>query len=289
MQTGHASVDTNRTLCYDNATTLNHRKIYPRGLASNSTRTMSQCLGRFVKDTPKGVNMLSFEEGGLFHLPIRCEMITRSKDLCDSCRVKEQRTAESVKSITGTTIGGTHPSYLMGRVTEPIPFWSRLYDGEWFRLKIKEGYTLSEGSMAKIKVAVAKAYDGVEQVAPVAKPGRKPAAESSTPVKTIKKPAKTKVEVETALEQLPVVSTPQPAPVKKRAPVKNVQAAAKVEGILDVSEHDVVQIKVRKQEVDGRMFYLDSKKDKLYDMKFKYVGRLKSGAIVAHPDSDADI
>jgi len=286
MQSVHVSVDTNRTLCYDNTNMLNHRKIYPRGLASNSTRTMSQCLGRFVKDTPKGVNILSFEEGGLFHLPIRCEMITRSRDLCDNCTVKEQRTAEKVKAITGTTISGTHPSYLMGRVTDPIPFWSRLYDGEWFRLKIKEGYTLSEESMAKIKVAVAKAYDGVEQVAPIAKPSPDLNSQQS---KTTKKSAKTKVEVETALEQLPVVSTPQPVPVKKRAPVKHVQAAAKVEGILDVSEHDVVQIKVRKQEVDGRMFYLDSKKDKLYDMKFKYVGRLKSGAIVAHPDSDADI
>jgi hypothetical protein len=37
------------------------------------------------------------------------------------------------------------------------------------------------------------------------------------------------------------------------------------------------------------MFYLDSKKDKLYDMKFKYVGRLKDGAVVSYPDSDADV
>ena len=63
---------------------------------------------------------------------------------------------------------------------------------------------------------------------------------------------------------------------------------AKVEGSVDVSEHDVVQIKVRKQEVDGRMFYLDPKKDKLYDLKFKYMGRLKDGAIVSHPDSDTE-
>jgi len=236
--------------------------------------------------------MLSFEEGGLFHLPLRCETVTRSGDLCDSCFAREKKTAEKVQAITGTTISGTHPSYLFGRVTEPIPFWSRLYDGAWFRLKIEEGYTLSEESMAKIKAAVAKAYEGVEQVPPApiarAKPGRKAAAESETkPGRKASKP----VTAEQALEQLPVVPVEPIAP-KRRANVKKPtvqQPVAKVEGSIDVSEHDVIQIKVRKQEVDGRMFYLDSKKDKLYDMKFKYVGRLKDGAVVSYPDSDADV
>ena len=274
---------------------------------------MSQCLGRLVKDTPKGINMLSFEEGGLFHLPLRCETVTRSGDLCDSCFAREKKTAEKILAITGTTISGTHPSYLMGRVTEPIPFWSRLYDGAWFRLKIEEGYTLSEESMAKIKAAVAKAYEGVEQVAPApipgvkagrkaaaesaTKPGRKAAAESATkpgrkalkPIdETEKKPVR---KAEQALEQLPIVPV-EPVAVKRRANVKKPtvqQPVAKVEGSVDVSDHDVVQIKVQKQEVDGRMFYLDSKKDKLYDMKFKYVGRLKDGAVISYPDSDADV
>lgn len=244
--------------------------------------------------------MLSFEEGGLFHLPLRCETVTRSGDLCDSCCARERKTAEKVQAITGTTISGTHPSYLMGRVTEPIPFWSRLYDGAWFRLKIEEGYTVSEESMAKIKAAVAKAYEGVEQVPPApipggaAKPGRKAAAESEPkPGRKASKASKaTKpVPAEQALEQLPVVPVEPIAP-KRRANVKKPtvqQPVARVEGSVDVSEHDIVQIKVRKQEVDGRMFYLDPKKDKLYDMKFKYVGRLKDGAVVSHPDSDADL
>jgi phage protein D len=174
----------------------------------------------------------------------------------------------------------------MGRVTEPIPFWSRLYDGAWFRLKIEEGYTLSEESMAKIKAAVAKAYEGVEQLPPAPIPGVKPGRKASKASKAPKA-----VTAEEALEQLPVVPVEPIAP-KRRANVKKPtvqQPVAKVEGSVDVSEHEVVQIKVRKQEVDGRMFYLDSKKDKLYDMKFKYVGRLKDGAVVSHPDSDADL
>ena len=92
------------------------------------------------------------------------------------------------------------------------------------------------------------------------------------------------------LEQLPVVLTPV---VKRRAQVKkveqSVQVVARIEGELNGSDHDIVEVNVRKQEVDGRMFYLDPKKDKLYDMKLKYVGRLKDGAIVSHPDSDAEV
>jgi hypothetical protein len=41
--------------------------------------------------------------------------------------------------------------------------------------------------------------------------------------------------------------------------------------------------------VDERKLYLAPKKQKLYDLKFKYIGRLKDGKIVAFPDSDADV
>jgi hypothetical protein len=51
---------------------------------------------------------------------------------------------------------------------------------------------------------------------------------------------------------------------------------------------DIKEIQVRRIEVDGRDLYHDSRKGKLYDLKFKYLGRLKDGVIVAFPDSDAD-
>jgi len=235
---------------------------------------MSQCLGRYVKDGSKG--MLSFEDGGLFHLPLRCPMMTRSGDLCDGCATKELKTAEKVKEIRGTTISGPHPSYLMGRVTDPVPYWSRLYDGAWFRLKMESGCRVSEENMAKIRKAVSEAYEGVTTVEPA------PMPEGVRKMKTVKKAA------------VPVAVAPvaAPVPVKRRANVKKPlsdEPLARVEGpVVDISDHTVINIKVRKQEVDGRLYYLDPKKDKLYDMKFKYAGRLKEGAIVNHPDSDAE-
>jgi len=247
---------------------------------------MSQCLGRLVKDTPKGVHMLSFEEGGLFHLPLRCERMTRSGDLCDMCAEKEEKTKAKLVGITGRTIGGALPSYLMGRVTEPIPYWSRMYGGEWYNLKIEEGCTLSEENMVKVKAAVEKAYEGVEQVAPEVAPGkaRKVKAKAKVEAPTEAPP---EVKAEKILENLPTVKAP-PAPKRRVNAKKQILPQGIVEGEIDISEHEIVRITVEKREVDGRSLYLDPVKDKLYDMKFKYVGRLKEGAIVDHPDSDAD-
>ena len=233
--------------------------------------------------------MLSFEEGGMFHLPLRCERMTRSGDLCDMCAEKEGKTKAKLVGITGRTIGGALPSYLMGRVTEPIPYWSRMYGGEWYNLKIEEGCTLSEENMVKVKAAVEKAYEGVEQVAPEVAPDKK-AVRKPKANAVPKAEAEPKVEAPKAvkiLENLPTVKA-VPAPKRRVNAKKQILPQAIVEGELDVSEYEVVRITVEKREVDGRSLYLDPAKDKLYDMKFKYVGRLKEGAIVDHPDSDAD-
>jgi len=260
--------------------------------------TMTQCLGRLVKDTPHGVNMLSFDQGGLFHLPLRCQTVTRSGDLCDNCSARERKTAEKLKDISGTTIGGPHPSYLMGRVTDPIPYWSRLYGSAWFNLKIESGCTISEENMQKVKKAVAKAYDGVEVAEAVPLPGRRKLivpggtkVTSSSAEGTLRKvlPGKKK------LEQTPVAvppAEPVAAPAKKRIAVKKTLTTEPVAKVgsepINATEYDVLEVALKKREVDGRLFYLDSKKNKLYDTKFMYVGRLRGETIVAHPDSDAE-
>lgn len=208
------------------------------------------------------------------------------------CTEKEEKTKAKLVSITGRTIGGALPSYLMGRVTEPIPYWSRMYGGEWYNLKIEEGCTLSEENMVKVKAAVEKAYEGVEQVAPEVAPGkaRKVKAKAEPKAKVVaptevKAEAAKEVKAEKILENLPTVKA-APAPKRRVNAKKQILPQAIVEGEIDLSEYEVV--KVRKTEVDGRSLYLDPAKDKLYDLKFNYVGRLKDGGVVDHPDSDAD-
>ena len=226
--------------------------------------------------------MLEFEQGGWFHIPLRCENFARDGDLCDKCVKRDHKTAEKIKEIRGTTISGTHPSFLMGKVNGPIPFWSRIYDGAWFRLKLNSGCTVSEENMARIRKATAKVNAGVTTVEPEPIPGTAViAAPAPVPVPAVIAP----------LAPAAVVPAKKRI-VAKRAPKmvveQIVQPQAQVgDKPVNLSEREVLRIKVRKQEVDGRMFYLDSKKDKLYDLKGKYAGRLKDHAIVDYPDSDA--
>ena len=265
---------------------------------------VAQCLGRLVRDT-KGLGLLEFDNGGgVFHIPYRCEKMTRNGDLCEACETKEKKTMEKVAKISGSTIQGTLPSYLNGRVTEPIPFWSRLYDGAWYRLKISSGSTVSEDTMARARKAAAVAYEGVEVVEPQAMPGtRKPRAKKVVAVAVapaVPPAVAPAVPPAVAPAVAPVVVAPPPAPPPapvKKAPRKAPKAKEAVATVAAVATLDPVELPVedthevyvRVVEVDERKLYLAPKKQKLYDLKFKYIGRLKDGKIVAFPDSDADV
>jgi hypothetical protein len=258
-----------------------------------------------VRDT-KGAGLLEFDNGdGVFHIPYRCEKMTRNGDLCEACETKEKKTIEKVAKISGSTIQGMLPSYLNGRVTEPIPFWSRLYDGAWYRLKISSGSTVSEDTMARARKAAAVAYEGVEVVEPQAMPGTRkprakkvvaPAVAAVAPVAVAPAPvAAVAVPVAVAPAPAPTPAAP-PAPVKKaqrkatktKEPINAVAAVATLDPV-ELPVEDTHEVYVRVVEVDERKLYLAPKKQKLYDLKFKYIGRLKDGKIVAFPDSDADV
>jgi len=120
-------------------------------------------------------------------------------------------------------------------MNEPIPDWAHVYGGNWFRLKLEQGLTLSE--MVKAKVST-----------------KAPAAKAP--------PAK--LSAEKVLESLPVVPKPIKVTKAPTAPGPKVR----VEGSIDTSDHEVIHIKVRKQVIDGREFYVDADNN-LYDMKFK--------------------
>lgn len=225
--------------------------------------------------------MVEFEQGGFFHLPIRCTTIAQSGDLCDSCRAKEKKTQERVREITGTTIGGMLPSYLMGRVSEPIPFWSRLYGGAWYNLKVESGCTLSEETMAKVKKALLAAYDGVAAVEPEPMPGKRKM-----------KPVAAAPEAPAAQVAAVAVAPPPKKKYPKKAVAAVAPVACELTGIIqnpteELPVEAIRHINVRKVDVEGVEMYLGPK-DKLYDKKFKWRGRLVDGKCVINgpPDSD---
>jgi len=212
-----------------------------------------RCAGRLVSDV-KGVGAIPFETGGFFHLPIWCDRIGEG-GLCSACERRKERTDEKVAKMTGTSLQGTHPSYLHGLVTEEIPRWSHIYDGAWFRLKLSSGAVVSEENMARAKKAAAQlpVLEGGERVEPEPKPKPKPKPRKIAP----KKPEEV---VPMAILQKPV----------------------------EIDDENVVRIEVKKVEVGGRSVYYDSRTQKVYDLKCKYIGRLRDDEIVSFPDSDAD-
>jgi hypothetical protein len=309
---------------------------------------MALCKGILVKDFPKGgpnAAMLPFEEkAGWFHLPIRCDRAAKDGGLCLRCQEKQERTQEKVRSIQGTTMPGMLPAVLNGVVGEPWPFWSRLYDSSWFRLKLAAGCKLSDVTMARAKKAVAEALGeaAATQPAPAPMPegakatrGRKKKVETTTeqavapaaPAAT-KKPGRPKKAVAASAAVLnplqqsvlsftnaPETAAPPPPPPptttpKKRAPKgtgKGVAAGApaaaaaapdpaagpvallKSDAMPEPVE-DVVRVSVRSKEIDGRKCFVDSQKGKVYDLKYRYLGRWDTAAdkIVPFPDSDAE-
>lgn len=246
------------------------------------------------------------------HLPYRCQrFVKEGKDgLCDECWEKDQRSREKLQELSGMTVKGMLPSYLNGRADKPIPYWTRLVGSAWYRLKVSEGYTLSEANMARAKKAVVEAYGVAE---PVAAPipegtrtrGKKKPMEATepAPVPAVVEPAPVprlqKGKKKPATEVAPVVPAPAAAPApapaaKKRPAAKKVAAVEPPVAVLNTSTpqivEDVMKIIVRKREIDDRTVYVDAKKGKVYDLKFRYLGRhdAKQDKIVEFPDSDAE-
>jgi hypothetical protein len=267
--------------------------------------------------------MLPFEGGaGWFHLPFRCDRMTKEGapfGLCLKCQDRKEKTDAKAAGITGTTMPGMLPACLNGIVGEPIPYWTRLIGSAWFNLKLEAGCRISEVDMARAKKAVVAAgLAGAEQPPPAPMPegvkkrggGRKkkdaaaPAAPAAQTIQTI---------LNFPAAEEPVAPPPPPPPPaaaapapKKRGPKKAAGAAAaaaapaldplagpvallRTTGMPDPVE-DILQIQVRSQEIDGRKVYVDSQKGKVYDLKFRSIGRWDTAAdkIVPFPDSDTE-
>jgi len=90
-------------------------------------------------------------------------------------------------------------------------------------------------------------------------------------------------------------TTSTPNPVKKRL-VKPKPKPTEVAGFVNPEttfeeEPALVKIPVRKTEIDGRSVYLASSKDKVYDLKFNYIGRFnrtENTIDSTYVDSDAE-
>ena len=237
----------------------------------------SQCLGRLTGEK------LHFGDGHCFLTEKRCKKMTMGR-LCNKCINREP-----IKK--GKKPGNDDH----GVVTEEIPPLSHIYGSQWYNLNLTSNGNPSSEDMAKAKKAQEEARADII------------AAVSAKAVK--KRTFKVAATVAAPVPAPEPVQEPEPvqAPVTqvvkaKRQPKKiAVQTQETVKPLATESVepplHDLncITITVRKIEHNGRKYYLNSDKDKLYTVMpdggvGKYCGRLdrENDRIADFPDSDSE-
>ena len=241
----------------------------------------SQCLGRRTNERLKFGYRLHF-----FYTETRCtkEPETTGGKLCKKCM------NDSLKK--------NHENN--GIISEPLPPLSHIYGSPWYDLKRTVYGDPSSEDMAKAK----KVQDDAKAAIVAAITGPK-TEEKKEKKRTFKVAATALTQVEAPVP-VPVAVAVQVAvavPVKaKRQPKKvAVQPQETVKPLATESDEPPLQdlncitITVRKIEHNGRKYYLNSDKDKLYTVMSdggvgKYCGRLdkENDRIADFPDSDSE-
>jgi hypothetical protein len=258
----------------------------------------SRCLGRLTGEK------LHFGDGHCFLTEKRCKKMTMGR-LCNKCINREP-----IKK--GKKPGNDDH----GIVTDEIPPLSHIYGSQWYNLNLTSNGNPSSEDMAKAKKSQEEARaDVIATVSDKAVSATTVSATtvSATAVKkrtfkvaaTATEPAQLVAAVPVPIQVAALVATPVAAttPVKaKRQPKKvAVQLQETVKPLATESVepplHDLncITITVRKIEHNGRKYYLNSDKDKLYTVMpdggvGKYCGRLdkENDRIADFPDSDSE-
>lgn len=255
-----------------------------------------RCLAWWIRDT----HMDSFIEGPKYHLPYRCvEPRIQGDVVCAKCFLKRAKPRDRK---------GFYPAKWWGLVTEPIQDIgeqvNHLAFSPWFYEKAKQ-FSLSEESMKKAKRLLEDATKAVAttDVPPVLNEAPKNEM-ISTNTNEKKKPGRKKKEA--VVVDAEVKKGEETKEKKKRAPKIVSSKEEKLEPIVPkaviadepaIEAVDVEYVQVKPFQHEGTLYYLDSKKSKLYDRqkdgscKGVYKGRWDSVAekiVTTLPDSDAE-
>jgi hypothetical protein len=258
--------------------------------------TEERCYGRIIARRDDAIGR--FENNSRFYLESRCpKTVSDGTKICSRCQTWKQL------GMNKKDVYANH----FGLVSDPLPPDCHIFDSYWYQSKVKDYGYPSESEMARAKKAQEEARGGVAQV-PV------PATEPKPEPEKKKLPATEPVPVPEvpAAEPKP---EPEPEPAKKkRAPKKQqVPATEPVPASETVSsppnatpkakesnepalQKEVVYIQVRRFTHNGRSYFLDPKKKKLYTvgrdkLPGTYHGRWnpESETIdTSFPDSDAE-
>ena len=244
----------------------------------------TRCLAWNVKDDIMG----SFPGGPKYYLPYRChETQVAGQDICAKC-LQKRELPRSNKN---------HPARWWGLITEPIGNFgdqiSHIAFSPWF-LEWAKKKPLPEESMVRAKKSIDRAREGIPNAPPlptiqITEPTEAVLIEKKKPriVKKLEKPAEVKQEE----QKMKKPRKPKIATVEQKV-VSEIKAVLSEEPPVEVE--DVIEVEVKPFEHLGNLYYIDSKKYKLYDRqkdggcKGIYMGRWDREAEKILKDEDSD-
>ena len=253
--------------------------------------TDTGCLAWYITKTKR----LPFE-GALthagnpkcFYLPARCRKdVEKGEKICKRCSNYKKKE------------GNTGPGLYWGLVTEPIQDLTVIRNqtnqiafSPWFMEKVKE-HGISPENLQKAKDAWVVATVGLNDVPPLPDMGDTAKEKPKEKPKKIKgiKVIDAKPEAEPKPKSKPEVK-PEPKKKRQQKVVSSVKPIAVVSSEKPEEVNEVVEVPVIKKEIGDSTYYLDTAKNKVYDMKTcKYIGDYDSarGIIIKdRPDSDIE-
>jgi len=249
------------------------------------------CKGRSVSDI-KGKYYLPFYDENnkplkkYYHVPILCKnKPLNDSDLCGICSEKERKLSTFIikngilKNPNGNSV--CHPSVLHGKIDEPIPVWSHIEDGIWFKNILQKGYRKDpEFTMAKKIIINEKKVNEAIAKLKGKKDQKIEALRKEYPELSINAASKLITEFNKKTLINPIESI-----------IVSLQEKCYIDDEVKKDVDEIKTIVVKPINISGKSYYYNPDSSKVYTKDYIYVGRYNVCEKIIetdYADSDAD-
>ena len=271
----------------------------------------NRCIGRLVSDTKDKGKIAFYHDDPLmpkayYHIAIQCINTSTDKSkLCASCLEKLEKTKSA--TIKNSRILANHPSVLHGTIDDPIPIWSHIEGGDWFKKMLEKNYRVEEEELEESEDTMVKkqfpnekeVFDFIDSLKDKSKKmvleelQKKYKVFTKTSAnryhiaynKEKKKPVKEKVE---KVEKVEKKKTTKPV-IQVKEQINTIEIDdSKVYRINETKKDDyeVEVVELCLLTIKKTEYYYDKNTNDLYDLEYSKVGKYncKTNSIVHHED-----
>jgi len=243
----------------------------------------ASCKGRTVSDI-KGKYYLPFYDENnqplkkYYHIPVYCNNKPLStSDLCGICSEKERKLLTYIikenilKNPNGSSV--CHPSVLHGKIDEPIPVWSHIEGGIWFKKMLQKEYRKEpELIMTKKGIDEKKINEVISNLK-----------------------GKKNQKIEALCKEFPELSINAASKLLKKPPIPIESIIISLQDKCYIDEDnkknvdDIKEIFIKSITISGKSYYYHVESSKVYTKDYIYVGRYNTREEILEIDyADSD-